>query len=127
MLTSVSFGDRPSGTIAALALQKTAQMGKDRYPQAAEVVLNSTYVDDIIDSLDTNDEAIQISRDISELIRPGGFKIKEWFISNDKSMNTEISQTKADDCRDIETTNTIHFGSTRITKDQQEDGEKFWE
>ena len=99
-------------------------MGKYRYPQAAEVVLNSTYVDDIIDSLDTNDEAIQISRDISELIRPGGFKIKEWFISNDKSMNTEISQTKADDCRDIETTNTIHFGSTRITKDQQEDGGK---
>ena len=85
MLTSVSFGDRPSGTIAALALQMTAEMGKSQYPKAAEIVLNSTYVDDILDSLDTNLEVSQVSADVSSLIRPGGFEIKEWFISHENS------------------------------------------
>lgn len=82
MLTSVSFGDRPSGTIAALALRKTAEMGKEKFPKAADVVLNSTYVDDVIDSFPEDEETTEISKDVSELIKPGGFEIKEWIISN---------------------------------------------
>ena len=41
VITSVSFGDKPAGAIATLALQKTARLCENEYPKAIE-----TYVDD---------------------------------------------------------------------------------
>ena len=35
VIQRVSFGDKPSGTIATVALRKTAEMGQDKYPKAA--------------------------------------------------------------------------------------------
>ena len=117
MLTSVSFGDRPSCLIAALALQMTAEMGKSQYPKAAEIVLNSTYVDDILDSLDTNLEVSQVSADVSSLIRPGGFEIKEWFISHENS-----TMKKANESPNREMHDSMHFGNLGIN--QVDDGGK---
>ena len=57
VITSVSFGDKPAGNIATLALRKTAEMEKETYPKAANVIQNSTYVDDVIDSVDSLNEA----------------------------------------------------------------------
>ena len=50
IMTRVCFGDKPAGTIAAVALQKTALEFKDQYPKSVDVILNNAYVDDIIDS-----------------------------------------------------------------------------
>ena len=52
MVTSASFGDNPTGNIAAVVLHKTAGMMKEEYPVASEVFLNNTYVDDIAHSVD---------------------------------------------------------------------------
>ena len=67
-LSSVSFGDRPAGNIAMIALWKTAQMGKEKYPDASNVILKNTYVDDIVESFKDKGTAIKID----ELIKPGG-------------------------------------------------------
>ena len=40
VMTSVSFGDKPAGTIATHALQKTAKINQDRLPEAASVILS---------------------------------------------------------------------------------------
>ena len=42
VMQSVSFGDRPASAISASALQKTAQMAKEVYPEAASVILSNT-------------------------------------------------------------------------------------
>ena len=57
VITSVSFGDKPAGNIATLALRKTADMEKETYSKAANIIQNSTYMDDIIDSVDGLNEA----------------------------------------------------------------------
>ena len=44
-----SFGDKPSATIATMALRKTAEMGSEQYPDAAKIVKHNTYMDDIIE------------------------------------------------------------------------------
>ena len=75
VITSVSFGDKPAGNIATLALRKTAEMGKETYFKAANVIQNSTRVDDIIDSVDSLNEAKELTEDIDKLL-PGGFEIK---------------------------------------------------
>ena len=35
VIQRVSFGNKPSGKIATVALRKTAEMGQDKYPKAA--------------------------------------------------------------------------------------------
>ena len=48
MIQRVSFGDKPSGVIATVALRKTAEMGKDQFPEATRVILNITYMDELV-------------------------------------------------------------------------------
>ena len=37
VIQRVSFGDKPSGAIATVALRKTAEMGKNHFPEAAHI------------------------------------------------------------------------------------------
>ena len=89
VITSVSFGDKPAGNIAITALQKTAEMGENRYPDAASVILKNTYVDDIVDSVNSHKEVVELTKQIDELMESGGFKVKVWSLSN-TSINEEV-------------------------------------
>ena len=63
VIQRVSFGDKPSGAIATVALRKTAEMRKDQFPEASHVILNNTYMDDIIESVNNRKKAKQITDD----------------------------------------------------------------
>ena len=60
-------------------------MGKDQFPEATRVILNNTYMDDIIESVDTQEKASEITGDIEKLLDKGGFKLKEWTYSGHRS------------------------------------------
>ncbi|XP_068712869.1 uncharacterized protein [Montipora foliosa] len=83
IIQRVSFGDKPSGTIATVALRKTAEMGRERYPQATQIIQDNTYMDDIIDSTEDLPTAQTIASDIENLIKKGGFQVKGWIFSDD--------------------------------------------
>ena len=51
-ITAVNMGDRSSGTIATIALYKTAEMAEVQYPDEAKVIKKSSYVYDIVDSVE---------------------------------------------------------------------------
>jgi len=70
----VSFGDKYSVTIATVALRETAQMGKELYPEAAKIIMENRYIDDIIDKKKVR----STTRDIEKLIDKGRFKVKGW-------------------------------------------------
>ena len=80
----VPFGDKPSATIATVALRKTAQMGEELFPEAAKIVMENTYMDDIIDSVSDKRKALSITRDIERFISKGGFRIKGWILSSER-------------------------------------------
>lgn len=61
VIQRVLFGEKPSGAIATVALRKTAEMGKDQFPEASQVILNNTYMDDIIESVNNRKKAKQIA------------------------------------------------------------------
>jgi hypothetical protein len=81
----VSFGDKPAGAIAALALRKTAQLSEDEFPDAAVTIRNNTYVDDILGSFASEEEANQITSQIDSILHKGGFQVKGWTTSSDNS------------------------------------------
>ena len=79
--TVLTFGDKPAPAMAQIALRKTAQLNKEEYSQAAEVLTNNVYMDDICESVDTVKEAKRLTKEMDEVLKTGGFSVKGW-ISN---------------------------------------------
>ncbi len=77
-ITAVNMGDRPSATIAQIALRKTAEHAGAKLPEAVDIVVNNAYMDDIPASVGTEDEAKSRMEEIASMLNAGGFKIKEW-------------------------------------------------
>ena len=87
--TVLTFGDRPSPSMATVAMRKTAELKEEGKPKAAEAIKKNTYMDDVCDSQVSVAEAKQLISDIDEVLDAGGFRIKEW-ISNAPLTNREI-------------------------------------
>lgn len=79
--TVLTFGDKPATAMAQIALRKTAQLNKDEYSKAADVLTNNVYMDGICDSVDTVKEAQRLTKEMDEVLKTGGFSVKGW-ISN---------------------------------------------
>ena len=95
-LTAVPFGDKPSGSIAILAMKKTAELNKYKFPDAYEIIDRDSYVDDIIHSTDTVETGKRCMKEIDKVLAEGGFKIKNWIISGDPNCEDEINIITSD-------------------------------
>ena len=60
-------------------------MAKENYPQASELLINNTYMDDIINSVDNVETAKKLTNEMETILSYGNFKIKEWIYSHDKT------------------------------------------
>ena len=69
-------GDKPAGSIAIEAKDLTAQMFKDLNPEAADAIINSSYVDDLIHSLSSISSALSLADGIEKILKRGGFTVK---------------------------------------------------
>ena len=85
VLTCVPFGDKPSGTIAVLALKLTGEMSQNKYPKAAEINVNNSYVDDILRNCNNYETVSNLMKEIECVVVQGGFRIKHWILSGDHS------------------------------------------
>lgn len=81
VLNSVTFGDRPSGVIATLALRQTVHKFGSAFPEVKDMIMNNTYVDDILHSIDDVDRAFNLIHDTEEILALGGFHVKYWVVS----------------------------------------------
>ena len=98
-LTSVTFGDRPAGAIAVIALRKTAEMFEDRFTKAAKIIINDSYVDDIIFSVDDANLATNLMSDIEYILKEAGFQIKEWVttLKGNNDINSSFPVANSDE------------------------------
>ncbi|XP_064627810.1 uncharacterized protein LOC135487695 [Lineus longissimus] len=80
-LTRVAFGDRSSPDMASLVMLKIAERHKTSHPEAAQVLEEDRYVDDLIHSCGKTDVARGKMSDLDEILATGSFRVKEWYIS----------------------------------------------
>ena len=66
---------------AQFVAQENARRHQDAYPLAAKTVLESTYMDDSIDSVETVQEGIQLYKELDSLWKIAGMQARKW-ISN---------------------------------------------
>ncbi|XP_033099500.1 uncharacterized protein LOC117103114 [Anneissia japonica] len=89
-VTAVNFGDGPSATIAIRALQKTAELYKDEFPEAAMTLENNVYMDDIVDNVPDVNKAYERAKEIDTVLAKGKFMMKEWIVSGVENEPTKF-------------------------------------
>lgn len=83
-LKTITYGLRSSPYCAVRVLQQCARDNCGVIPDvsraaaALKCVLTSFYVDDMLHSVDTKEEAIQLAKDTETVLRAGGFNLRKW-------------------------------------------------
>ncbi|XP_065089502.1 uncharacterized protein LOC135710766 [Ochlerotatus camptorhynchus] len=85
MITMVSdvaiFGTTCSPAQSQYVKNLNAAENEKEHPRAAAAIKNRHYVDDYLDSVNTEEEAIELALDVAEVHRKAGFHIRNW-VSN---------------------------------------------
>ena len=108
VMTRVNMGDRPAGAISTEAVYKTADLFREDSHRAAEILKNSTYVDDILDSFTGDKETgLHVAQEVEAMLLKGGFHVKYWQLSGEaytRSGNelTDINMKKVCNDQDIQ-------------------------
>ncbi|XP_062710724.1 uncharacterized protein LOC115256684 [Aedes albopictus] len=91
-LRTVTYGLKNSGFLAIAALKKAADEYEGKYPEAAERIKNSTYVDDLTSGAKSVAEAIRLVKEINEIVESAGFTLRKWS-SNSAAVLESLPET----------------------------------
>jgi len=85
------FGATCSPSTALYVVNNNARHFSSVYPEASKSILTKEYMDDLLDSTDSEEEARCRVREITEIHKSGGFLICNW-LSNSKNVLSEIPE-----------------------------------
>ena len=89
-----TFGTISSPSCANFALRKTAKDNKEMYgDDASDTLLRDFYVDDMLKSLDEDEEAVSLMSRVQQICKEGGFNLTK-FISNSPAVIESIPVEK---------------------------------
>ena len=96
VMTVLIMGHVCSPCIATESVFKTAGRVEDSKPEVADVLNNSTYVDDVVHSVAR--DSILLAREVHQTLKDHGFTIKQWQFSGESCGRDEV-QLFSDDPR----------------------------
>ncbi|XP_024887379.1 uncharacterized protein LOC112464560 [Temnothorax curvispinosus] len=77
-LNTVTYGQTSASHQAISSVQQQAKDGASRFELASRILLEDSYVDDIITGADSEPEAIKVVSQLESLLREGGFETHKW-------------------------------------------------
>ena len=84
----VMFGDKPAAAVTSVAIRETATIFKDINEEAAQKIIDDTYVDDVTTGTDVKENIPILKRDISAILVKGSMDMKGFITSGDSSPET---------------------------------------
>ncbi|KYM93800.1 hypothetical protein ALC62_15589 [Cyphomyrmex costatus] len=100
-LLTVTYGTKPASFLAVRCLHQLAELEKDRFPKAAEVITKDFYMDDLLTGGNTVQEIRELKLELIELLAEGGFELHKWN-TNVNSMIEHQQDNKAVDINKTE-------------------------
>ena len=101
-MTRVTFGVSASSFAAHMSVKQNALDLSLEYPQAAMAVEKSFYVDDGITGANSIEEAIELQRQLQDLLSRGGFLLRKW-----NSNHHAVLQHLPSELKDIHSTHAL--------------------
>ncbi|XP_058827235.1 uncharacterized protein LOC131687200 [Topomyia yanbarensis] len=87
----MTFGACCSPSSAQYVKNVNAQRFSGQFPRAVDAIIRKHYVDDLLVSVESTEEAIQLAKDIRRIHAQGGFEIRNW-LSNSVPVLQELKQ-----------------------------------
>ncbi|XP_036322121.1 uncharacterized protein LOC118736130 [Rhagoletis pomonella] len=94
VMAVITFGAACSPTLANFIKNKNAGRFSNEFPKAVDAINRNTYVDDWLQSVDTEREMITVAGQVKHIHSEGGFVMRKW-LSNSAKVLEAISGTKA--------------------------------
>lgn len=91
-LRTVTYGVSCAPYLALRTILQLAEEEKNRFPRAADVLRNDTYVDDIVTGCPSVEDAISLQKELSNLLKSGGFELHKW-ATNKPEVLSHLSQS----------------------------------
>ena len=95
-MVAMPFGLACSPCIAQWIKNENAQQYIEIYPRAVEAIKNRHYVDDLLDSFETQEEAVKVCKQITEIQKAAGFELHDW-TSNAVEVARALNKSENDD------------------------------
>ncbi|GFS48558.1 integrase catalytic domain-containing protein [Trichonephila clavipes] len=92
-LTTVTYGTSCTPYLSTRTLTQLALDEMERYPLASFATLHHFYADDLLSGAATEKEAVELIRQLKEMMRKGGFNLRKWQ-SNSKIVIKEVPENK---------------------------------
>lgn len=88
-MKALSFGIRCAPCIAHFVRNKNEEEFRMLYPRAVKAVESYHYMDDLIDSMQSEEEALELTSQVKMIHAAGGFHVRNW-ASNSKSVRQQL-------------------------------------
>ncbi|XP_063383605.1 uncharacterized protein LOC134669918 [Cydia fagiglandana] len=92
-LVTVTFGTSCAPYLAIKTLRQVAIDEGQEYPEAQRIILEDFYMDDVLSGQETEDEAKRNQKEITAILKKGGFELQKWS-SNSEAFMQEIEPVK---------------------------------
>ena len=86
-LNTVTYGTSAAPFLATRCLNQLAVEGREAFPIGAKAAEESFYVNDLIDSVDTEQQAICIFNELSSMLSTAQLDIRKWASNSSKFLN----------------------------------------
>lgn len=93
--TRLVFGINASPFLAQLVAQTNAKRFSEKYPNAAETVIKSTYMDDSLDSVPTEERGVDLYNQLSNLWLKAGMHARKWISNSVKVLENIPEEDRA--------------------------------
>ncbi|KAL7724101.1 hypothetical protein ACLKA6_002439 [Drosophila palustris] len=91
----MTFGASCSPALASYVLSRNAKRHEAEYPEAVKAICRSTFVDDWLQSVDTESEMIELAMAVKSIHANGGFEMRHWISILDKPIiSPDVDQEK---------------------------------
>ncbi|XP_018405678.1 PREDICTED: uncharacterized protein LOC108782026 [Cyphomyrmex costatus] len=91
-LNTITYGMTASAFLAIRCLFSLAEEHQSIYPEAANIIKDHMYVDDLLFGAPTREKAIRLATDVSHILAAGCFELRKW-ISNDPETIANIDKS----------------------------------
>ncbi|XP_043469426.1 uncharacterized protein LOC122503070 [Leptopilina heterotoma] len=100
-LNRVTFGTACAPFLAIRTLAQLASDESESYPEAARVLKNDFYVDDMLSGSQTFEDAMKLRDELIQLLSKGGFNLRKW-ASNDPNLIKDLSSESSDSLQTLD-------------------------
>lgn len=95
------FGACCSPTSAQYVKNINAEKFKNKFPRACDSIINNHYMDDMLDSVDDEEQAVRLAKEVRQIHAYGGFNIRGW-ISNKRVVTEQLSGNEQNTLRNLD-------------------------